>query len=367
MWSRRGEVTLPVRESIDDQPGSVFIPFHFREAAANVLTTDVLDPDGKIPEFKFCAVLPGRVVLSTTTRIFAAQMSRAAAVCTTADEGWQDELERFAGNLLIVGRVEGERAVGVPPELPAEWLARPDVDWVVVEADGSRMLPVKAPAEHEPVVPEQTDLLVCVVGIDALTEPIERVAHRPERVAEITGLDLSQHLTPGALGALLTSPRGGLKGAPDGARDRGVDQQGGVEHTARRGAPDRGRCAAGAARRAGGDWRPARGSPRGLGGPLALSRPASAVEARQELQKRLVEALALIEVGGVPCGGEDHDVASSKPVGHSGKTALSSYAPGAQILRALPAQYGSRSCRTRSFPIGLRGSSASKSTERGTL
>jgi molybdenum cofactor cytidylyltransferase len=168
--------------------------------------------------FALAECLPGRVVLSTTTRIFAAQMSRAAAVCTTADEGWRDELERFAGSLLIVGRVEGERAVGVPSELPAEWLARPDVDWVVVEADGSRMLPVKAPAEHEPVVPEQTDLLVCVVGIDALTEPIERVAHRPERVAEITGLDLSQHLTPGALGALLTSPRGGLKGAPEGAR-----------------------------------------------------------------------------------------------------------------------------------------------------
>ena len=38
------------------QPGSVFIPFHFREAAANVLTNDALDPFGKIPEFKFCAV-----------------------------------------------------------------------------------------------------------------------------------------------------------------------------------------------------------------------------------------------------------------------------------------------------------------------
>jgi formate dehydrogenase major subunit len=38
------------------QRGSVFIPFHFREAAANVLTNDALDPYGKIPEFKFCAV-----------------------------------------------------------------------------------------------------------------------------------------------------------------------------------------------------------------------------------------------------------------------------------------------------------------------
>jgi formate dehydrogenase major subunit len=54
--SRRGAIRLPVRASEDVQPGSVFIPFHFREAAANVLTNDALDPFGKIPEFKFCAV-----------------------------------------------------------------------------------------------------------------------------------------------------------------------------------------------------------------------------------------------------------------------------------------------------------------------
>ncbi|MDH3592260.1 MAG: formate dehydrogenase subunit alpha, partial [Planctomycetota bacterium] len=54
--SRRGAIQLKVRESRACQPGSVFIPFHFREAGANVLTTDKLDPYGKIPEFKFCAV-----------------------------------------------------------------------------------------------------------------------------------------------------------------------------------------------------------------------------------------------------------------------------------------------------------------------
>ena len=54
--SRRGAIRLPARASAAVSPGSVFIPFHFREAAANVLTTDALDPHGKIPEFKFCAV-----------------------------------------------------------------------------------------------------------------------------------------------------------------------------------------------------------------------------------------------------------------------------------------------------------------------
>jgi formate dehydrogenase major subunit len=54
--SRRGAIRLPARASVAVPPGSVFIPFHFREAAANVLTLDELDPYGKIPEFKFCAV-----------------------------------------------------------------------------------------------------------------------------------------------------------------------------------------------------------------------------------------------------------------------------------------------------------------------
>jgi formate dehydrogenase major subunit len=56
VWSRRGVIRLPARASTAVMRGSVFIPFHFREAAANVLTIDELDPYGKIPEFKFCAV-----------------------------------------------------------------------------------------------------------------------------------------------------------------------------------------------------------------------------------------------------------------------------------------------------------------------
>jgi formate dehydrogenase major subunit len=54
--SRRGRIELEARVSERESEGAVFIPFHFREASANLLTIDDLDPDGKIPEFKFCAV-----------------------------------------------------------------------------------------------------------------------------------------------------------------------------------------------------------------------------------------------------------------------------------------------------------------------
>jgi len=54
--SRRGAITLYARADEGTPIGAVFIPFAFYEAAANKLTNPVLDPFGKIPEFKYCAV-----------------------------------------------------------------------------------------------------------------------------------------------------------------------------------------------------------------------------------------------------------------------------------------------------------------------
>ncbi len=54
--SRRGEVAIHVRRDDGTPQGAVFMPFAYAEAAANVLTNAALDPFGKIPEFKYCAV-----------------------------------------------------------------------------------------------------------------------------------------------------------------------------------------------------------------------------------------------------------------------------------------------------------------------
>lgn len=54
--SARGSIELKAKITEEECKGAVFVPFHFREAAANLLTIDAIDPDGKIPEFKFCAV-----------------------------------------------------------------------------------------------------------------------------------------------------------------------------------------------------------------------------------------------------------------------------------------------------------------------
>ncbi len=54
--SRRGEVCLRVRRDDGTPQGAVFVPFAYYEAAANLMTNAALDPIGKIPEFKYCAI-----------------------------------------------------------------------------------------------------------------------------------------------------------------------------------------------------------------------------------------------------------------------------------------------------------------------
>ena len=65
VMSRRGRIILPARVTAGISPGITFIPFHYREAAANLLTNDALDPISKIPEAKVCAVRIEAVVASS--------------------------------------------------------------------------------------------------------------------------------------------------------------------------------------------------------------------------------------------------------------------------------------------------------------
>jgi formate dehydrogenase major subunit len=74
--SRRGEVAIHLRRDDGTPTGAVFIPFAYYEAAANLMTNPVLDPFGKIPEFKYCAV---RVTPGGTPRAPAGYGSGAVA------------------------------------------------------------------------------------------------------------------------------------------------------------------------------------------------------------------------------------------------------------------------------------------------
>jgi len=90
---------------------------------------------------------------------------------------------------------------------------------LLIEADGSRQRPLKAPGPHEPVIPEWIESVVLVAGLSALGRPLnDRWVHRTEQFSKISGLPQGAPITEDALYKALTSPMGGLKGIPSIAR-----------------------------------------------------------------------------------------------------------------------------------------------------
>ena len=92
-------------------------------------------------------------------------------------------------------------------------------DWVVVEADGAARKPLKAPAAHEPVIPENTSIVVALAGLEVLGRPLgEEMVFRSELAGELMQLSPGETITVPALARLLAHPSGAFKGAPAQAR-----------------------------------------------------------------------------------------------------------------------------------------------------
>ena len=172
-----------------------------------------------------------------TTALFqlARQLTGTSAVLVTATSHlgvWQTSLadhHRIAnqisdlenlprsGVILITGEQDGERTKPAN-EIALDWLrakSKTDNLPLLIEADGSRQKPLKAPAAHEPAIPNFSELVVHVVGMSAFGKPLEdQHVHRAEIFSELTGLALGEAITAEALLSLLLHPQGGLKDVP---------------------------------------------------------------------------------------------------------------------------------------------------------
>lgn len=135
------------------------------------------------------------VLLCTTTKILPFPGIPCAR---TAEE--LDTLRRQHTLLCAGTDVSGTGKLTAPSLSMAELAAR--FDYVLVEADGSARLPLKAHASHEPVIPPEANQVICLVGASGLGRSIAEAAHRPERYAALAGADIA---TPEAAAAVLTA------------------------------------------------------------------------------------------------------------------------------------------------------------------
>ena len=118
--------------------------------------------------------------------------------------------------LGLVAADEGDRYRGYEPSVIDDLAARADVP-ILVKADGARTRWLKAPNEREPQLPTAATTVVPIASVRAVGEVLDdRVVHRPERVAAITGLEIGDRIRAEDVATILTSEDGGLKHVPDG-------------------------------------------------------------------------------------------------------------------------------------------------------
>lgn len=129
----------------------------------------------------------------------------------------------FAANVPAVQNLwqQGRYAVIGTPELATGKLTAPpqdlyealklQADVILCEADGSRHHPCKVPAEHEPVLLPDSDIVLAVAGMDALGRPLAQVCQRPQLAAALLGCSLDSVIDAQMLVALLLSEQGARK------------------------------------------------------------------------------------------------------------------------------------------------------------
>lgn len=129
-------------------------------------------------------VAGGKKVIVTTTTHMTYEPDRPFAEDGDTDKIC-DQLKNF-GYTVTASLDRSKGKIGCLPEEKLPELKKL-CDVLLIEADGAKRLPLKVPGEWEPVIPEFVDLVIGVVGMDALGEPIRKTCHRPEKVAAFLG------------------------------------------------------------------------------------------------------------------------------------------------------------------------------------
>lgn len=169
-----------------------------------------------------------RVLVTTTTKI-AREEAGGPWPVLTADG--PDEITGHAGRavqgsgpggavIVVSGEVDGGlKLAGFAPEHLDRVGRQAAFDRIVVEADGARRAPLKAPARHEPVVPVTAEALIMCAGLNGIGKPLDEASvFRAELWSARTGLALGAPVSAASLARMVVHPDGLGRGCPEGVR-----------------------------------------------------------------------------------------------------------------------------------------------------
>jgi len=160
-------------------------------------------------------------ILATTTKIWEPAPSPNFALFLSEQisemkEWVLENLGKYPYLVIARKKLDDGKLQGVLPEWVEEFLSLPDVSSIIVEADGAAGRSLKAPREGEPVLPDNTTLLVPVVGIDVLGCPLdEQNVFRSQIAARILNVAMGTTVTEEMIARLIAEI---IKDRPEKAR-----------------------------------------------------------------------------------------------------------------------------------------------------
>lgn len=163
-----------------------------------------------------------KILLTTTTKIAASEGKGVWPLMMAKDASGviaaACQMNIAKGSAIIAVLKEKEdrkKLVGFAPEVIDELHETGFFDRILVEADGAKRRPLKAPSSNEPVIPSATDCLVMVVGLNGLGKPLNSDnVFRPHVWRELTGDLPEEPISPESLVKVVMHTRGLSKGTP---------------------------------------------------------------------------------------------------------------------------------------------------------
>jgi molybdenum cofactor cytidylyltransferase len=165
-----------------------------------------------------------RVLATTTARLASHEIQRAplaarltSGIMPLMIREWLDE----HGFVLLYTYEDAEQReiAGLGSGMIAELVDSVNSDVLLIEADGACSLPLKAPYDHEPVIPPDTSLVVPVAGIDVLGQPLDDAhVYNAARIQARYGFPEGGEILPAWVAVTMRDPQLGLRGVPESAR-----------------------------------------------------------------------------------------------------------------------------------------------------
>ena len=161
-----------------------------------------------------------RVITTTTTKIFPPLSSESSRLVIADHEDSlldkAQELLKKEHHITLAEKFIGLKLKGISPQLVDTMKEQKIADVIVIEADGARGCPLKAPNETEPVIPSSTTWTLTVVGLDGIGKRnTEDYVFRPDYFSRLTGVNIGEAITPEAVSRIILHPEGITRGTPE--------------------------------------------------------------------------------------------------------------------------------------------------------